>query len=190
MNVIISCARSAVYLKIHQTIIKDACSEVSVLLKLKDILHEMEKSLWRKILLFRYGRAQIRLKCHERVPPMQSDLSHSFIYCMNFELMGYTLIYVALCSRHLLMSKCPIFTKKIMLLCVTMKIYAAVTQIYGYLRFYHILYDCYGKFEYTFFILCCNRKMAVVSNPILQCHTELVDELCNSARFYVFGRDV
>lgn len=69
---------------------------------------------------------------------MQSDLSDSFIYCMNFELKGYTLIYIALCSRHLLMSKCPIFTKKIMLLCVTKKIYAAVIQIHGNFRFDHI----------------------------------------------------
>lgn len=58
---------------------------------------------------------------------MQSDLSDQ-VYIL-YEFMVYTLIYVALCSRHLLMIKCPIFIKKIMLLCVNMEINAADIQI-------------------------------------------------------------
>lgn len=58
-----------------------------------------------------------------------------FIYYMNFEFMRYTLIYVALCSRRLLMSKCLKLTKTIMLLGVTIKMFAAVTFI---LDSYHI----------------------------------------------------
>lgn len=57
---------------------------------------------------------------------MQSDSAIMFIYDMDLYLMRYTLQYVALCSRCLLMSECPIFTKKMMLLCESTGIDAAV----------------------------------------------------------------